>query len=78
MTRRADPVEAFGRGSVADVVACFAPDATIWHNFDRITLTPEQNIAGLETLFSAFAAREYRELGRRRHPAASCSSACCG
>jgi uncharacterized protein len=72
----ADPIEtladaffdALERGSVADVVARFAPDATIWHNFDQITLTPQQNVAGLETLFSNFVTREYRQIRRGLTP----------
>jgi ketosteroid isomerase-like protein len=60
--------DALERGSIADVTACFAPDATIWHNFDRITLTPQQNVAGLETLFTGFIHREYRDIRRQPTP----------
>jgi hypothetical protein len=51
-------------GSVEGVNACFAPGARIWHNFDQITLTPEQNIVGLETLFGNFPKRRYLEVRR--------------
>ena len=51
-------------GSVEGVNACFAPGARIWHNFDQITLTPEQNIVGLETLFTNFPTRRYVDVRR--------------
>lgn len=56
-------------GSVADVLACYTPDATIWHNFDQLALTPEASIAGLNTLFGSFPARRYREVRRLPTPA---------
>src|SRR5690606_12300126 len=70
MSALADPVDAladafFGAleaGSVEGVLACYAPDARIWHNFDRITLGPSENVAGLETLFGNFLRRRYVEV----------------
>jgi ketosteroid isomerase-like protein len=56
-------------GSVEDVNACFAPGATIWHNFDCKTLTPQENVPGLEALFGNFVRREYREVRRQPTPA---------
>jgi hypothetical protein len=55
---------ALEQGSVEGVNACFGPGARIWHNFDQITLTPEQNVAGLETLFANFPRRRYVEVRR--------------
>jgi ketosteroid isomerase-like protein len=51
-------------GSVEDVNACFAPGARLWHNFDRIARTPEENVAGLETLFTGFPKRSYVDVRR--------------
>lgn len=77
MSALADPVDAladafFGAleaGSVEGVLACYAPDARIWHNFDRITLGPSENVAGLETLFGNFLRRRYVEVRRQPTPA---------
>jgi hypothetical protein len=55
-------------GSVEGVNACFAAGARIWHNFDQITRSPEENVAGLETLFTNFPTRRYVEV--RRMPTA--------
>lgn len=55
-------------GCVDDVLACFAPDATIWHNFDGVTLSPQENIPGLEALFGNFTARRYVDVRRQPTP----------
>ena len=55
-------------GSVDDVLACFAPNATIWHNFDCVTLSPQENIPGLEALFGNFTARSYFDVRRQPTP----------
>jgi ketosteroid isomerase-like protein len=55
-------------GSLERVGECFASDATIWHNFDRVTLSPQENVAGLEALFGNFVRREYREVRRQPTP----------
>lgn len=73
MTALADPLDAiadafFGaleQGSVERVNACFAEGATIWHNFDCRTLSPQENVPGLEALFGNFVRREYVDV--RRH-----------
>jgi uncharacterized protein len=52
-------------GSVAGVLDCYTPDARIWHNFDTLALTPEESVAGLETLFTAFTARRYLDVRRQ-------------
>lgn len=77
MSALADPLDiladaffgALERGSLESVNACFAPGATIWHNFDCKTLTPQENIPGLEALFGNFVRREYREVRRQPTPA---------
>ncbi|MCW1431704.1 nuclear transport factor 2 family protein [Novosphingobium sp. JCM 18896] len=72
MSTLADPIDSlaeafFGAleaGSVAGVLACYTPDARIWHNFDQLALAPEASIAGLRTLFDNFTARRYIEVRR--------------
>lgn len=76
MSTAANPIDSladafFGAleaGSVEGVVACFTPDARIWHNFDQISLTPQENVAGLETLFNNFSTRRYCEVRRLPTP----------
>lgn len=76
MSTLADPVAtladaffgALEKGVVEDVNACFAPGATIWHNFDCKILTPKENIPGLEALFGNFTRREYRDVRRQTTP----------
>jgi ketosteroid isomerase-like protein len=76
MSALVDPIDSladafFGAledGSVEGVVACFTPDARIWHNFDQVSLTPEENVAGLKTLFTNFSVRRYSEVRRLPTP----------
>lgn len=76
MSALADPVDAladafFGaleRGVAEEVNACFTTEATIWHNFDGKTLTPQENVSGLEVLFGNFVRREYRDVRRQPTP----------
>jgi len=77
MNALADPLDrladaffgALEEGSVERVNACFAPGATIWHNFDCRTLSPAENVTGLKTLFGNFTRREYVDV--RRQPTRS-------
>jgi len=55
-------------GSLADVLACYAPDAMIWHNFDQITVDPAGNVPGLEMLFANYPARSYEAVRRIAMP----------
>jgi uncharacterized protein len=59
---------ALEEGSVQKVLACYAPDARIWHNFDQVTLTPAENVAGLEQLFGGFPKRRYVDVRRIAAP----------
>jgi ketosteroid isomerase-like protein len=76
MSTLADPIDAladtfFGAleaGSVEGVLACYTPDARIWHNFDQLALTPAESVAGLETLFGNFAVRRYVDVRRQPTP----------
>jgi len=48
----------------AAVVSCYAPDATIWHNFDQVKMTPAENAASLRDYFTRFPVRTYKEVRR--------------
>ena len=56
-------------GSVEHVLACYAPNACIWHNFDQVTLSPDGSVAGLRSLFDGFPSRRY--VGVRRQATAA-------
>jgi ketosteroid isomerase-like protein len=49
---------------VAAVVSCYAPDATLWHNFDQVKMTPAENAASLRDYFARFPARTYQDVRR--------------
>jgi ketosteroid isomerase-like protein len=55
-------------GSVEGVLACYAPDARIWHNFDQITLSPGENVPQLRSYFKDFPTRRYLQVRRRHMP----------
>lgn len=72
-TSHIDPVAdafftALEEGSVDRVLACYTPDARIWHNFDQRALTPAESVAGLEQLFTDFTARQYIHVRRLPTP----------
>ena len=48
-------------GDLPGVQACFAPDARIWHCFDKDYATPAQNEPSIRTFFEGFTARPYKE-----------------
>jgi ketosteroid isomerase-like protein len=53
-----DCVEA---GDVDGLVACYAPDARIWHNTDRAEQTPAENRATLNGMVARILDREYAD-----------------
>jgi len=55
-------VGAIQSGDVAAVRACYAPDARIWHNTDRIEQTVDQNVKVLEWFIRKLPDRTYRVL----------------
>ena len=57
-TRFFDCVEA---GDVDGLVACYAPDARIWHNTDRAEQTPAENRATLNAMVARILDREYAD-----------------
>lgn len=53
-----DAIEA---GDIDAVMACYAPDAAIWHNTDGETQTPAQNRRTLVGLIGNYSDRRYRD-----------------
>lgn len=46
-------------GDMEGVLACYAPDARIWHNTDGVEETPEENVRGLAASGTRVIDREY-------------------
>ncbi|MGI4876726.1 MAG: nuclear transport factor 2 family protein [Janthinobacterium lividum] len=57
-------VGAIQSGDVATVRACYAPDAKLWHNTDRIEQTVDQNMAVLDWFVRTLPDRNYRVVRR--------------
>ena len=57
-------VGAIQSGDVATVRACYAPDAKLWHNSDRIEQTVDQNMAVLDWFIKTLPDRNYRVIRR--------------
>jgi len=57
-------IGAIERGDIDTVRDCYAPNAVIWHNFDGIEQTREQNLRTLGWLVKALPKRKY-EISRR-------------
>jgi ketosteroid isomerase-like protein len=55
-------------GSVEDVLACYALDARIWHNFDQVPMSPSENASQLQSYFKDFPTRRYLQVRRRHMP----------
>lgn len=53
-----DSVEA---GDIDGLVACYAPQARIWHNTDQLEQTPADNRATLQGMVSRIEQRRYEE-----------------
>ena len=52
-------LEAIGSGDVERVRACYSPDARIWHNFDDIEQTVDENLRTLSWMCSVLDERSY-------------------
>jgi ketosteroid isomerase-like protein len=68
-----DPLEiaerlfrAIEAGDVAAVRALYAPDAVIWHNFDREEQTVEKNLRVLEWMVRSVRELRYDEIRREK------------
>ena len=46
--------------------ALYADDVVVWHNTDRVELTKEQSLTGLDRLVAVTSSRQYRDI-RRYH-----------
>jgi uncharacterized protein len=57
-------VGAIQSGDVATVRACYAPDAKLWHNTDRVEQTVDQNMAVLDWFIRTLPDRNYRVIRR--------------
>ena len=57
-------VSAIERADVAVIRECYAPDARIWHNFDNIEQTVDQNLATLGWMVKRMPERQYVVLRR--------------
>ncbi len=57
-------VGAIQTGDTATVRACYAPDAKLWHNTDRIEQTVDQNMKVLDWFIRTLPDRNYRVVRR--------------
>ena len=55
-------------GDVAAVRALYAPDVRVWHNFDDVTQTAEENLAVLQWVTTTIRGLRYEDV--RRHATA--------
>ncbi|MEO1065195.1 MAG: nuclear transport factor 2 family protein, partial [Actinomycetota bacterium] len=53
-------LRAIGSADVEGARACFHPEAQIWHNFDDVTQTVEDNLALMAWMADRFPERDYR------------------
>jgi ketosteroid isomerase-like protein len=52
-------------GDVAAVRALYAPDVRVWHNFDDVTQTAEENLAVLQWVTSTIRGLRYEDVRRQ-------------
>ena len=57
-------IDAIERGDVEAVRACYAPDAKIWHNTDKVEQTVEQNLKSVAWFGRKLPKRSYRVVRR--------------
>jgi ketosteroid isomerase-like protein len=55
-------------GDTTAVLSCYTENAIVWHNFDEVEMTPQQNIEQLKTFFEHFTSREYLDVQRAPLP----------
>jgi ketosteroid isomerase-like protein len=60
--------KALEKGDLSEVLGCYTENAYIWHNFDQVVMTPQQNIEQLKIFFEHFATREYLDVRRAALP----------
>jgi ketosteroid isomerase-like protein len=57
-------ITAVQAGDQESVLACYAPDAVIWHNFDGVEQTVDQSLRSLRWFARTLPDRRYRILRR--------------
>jgi len=57
-------MRAIETGDREAVAACYAPGARIWHNFDGVEQTVEENLRALAWVEKRLGARKYRIVAR--------------
>ncbi len=57
-------IDAIERGDVDAVRACYAPDAKIWHNTDKLEQTVDQNLKSVAWFARKLPKRHYRIVRR--------------
>ena len=60
--------DAIERGDAAAVEACYAPEASIWHNYDRAAQTRAENVATLAGFVERTRERRYTERDLKVYP----------
>ena len=58
-------MRAIEQGDAETVAACYAPDARIWHNFDGLEQTVEENLRTLRWIGKRLQNRRYEIVSRR-------------
>jgi uncharacterized protein len=65
MNMLADRVmRAIETGDRAAIAACYAPDARIWHNFDGVAQTLEENLRTMDWIAGRLSGRKYEIVAR--------------
>jgi ketosteroid isomerase-like protein len=61
-----DAYGAMQRGDLVAARACFAPEAVVWHNFDRLDRNLDETMADWEGMITAFPERGLEQVSRVR------------
>ncbi|WGM47509.1 hypothetical protein KOAAANKH_02386 [Brevundimonas sp. NIBR10] len=61
-----DAYGAMQRGDLVAARACFAPEALVWHNFDRIDRCLDETMADWGGMITAFPERGLERISRER------------
>jgi uncharacterized protein len=61
-------IDAIERGDVDTVLAIYADDARIWHNFDQIEVTPRENARQISWFSSRLVGMTYGDIRRIAFP----------
>ena len=61
-----DAYGAMQRGDLVAARACFAPEALVWHNFDRIDRSLDETMADWGGMITAFPERGLEQVSRAR------------